>query len=151
VVLKVRGGGRGVPAAVRRGGRLRRQQCLVRRALVLGRPRRLRPPVTFSVWWPLCSYLNGELYGELYWRHIIRSFPLREGAHGGGERGRVQDVRGLRPEAIKLRAAGGEESAVVLWLCEGARGGCEHKVKFTGLTENPYMRLRVDPDSGSTL
>jgi hypothetical protein len=33
--------------------------------------------VTFSAWWPLCSYLNGELYGELYGRHIIRPFPLR--------------------------------------------------------------------------
>jgi hypothetical protein len=28
--------------------------------------------VTFSVWWPLCSYFDGDLYGELYGRHIYK-------------------------------------------------------------------------------
>jgi hypothetical protein len=32
-------------------------------------------------------------------------------------------VRGLRPEAAKLWAAGGGEEAVVRWLREGSRGG----------------------------
>jgi hypothetical protein len=49
---------------------------------------------------------------------------LREGARGGGEH-LQQEVRGLRPEAAKLRAAGGGEDAMVLWLREGARGGGE--------------------------
>jgi hypothetical protein len=32
-------------------------------------------------------------------------------------------VRGLRPEAATLRAAGGGEETVVLWLCEGETWG----------------------------
>ena len=54
---------------------------------------------------------------------------LREGARGGGEH-QPQEVRGLRPEGAKLRAAGRcEETAVVRWLREGARGGGEHQQK----------------------
>jgi hypothetical protein len=36
-------------------------------------------------------------------------------------------VRGLPAEVVKLRAAGGGEGAVVLWLREGARGGGGHR------------------------
>ena len=43
---------------------------------------------------------------------------LCEGLRGGGER-QQEDVRGLRPEGAKLRAAGGGGEAMELWLCEG--------------------------------
>ena len=51
-------------------------------------------------------------------------------------------VRGLRPEGAKLRAAGGGEEAVVLWLREGTRGGGERGQEVRGLRPEA-TRLRA--------
>jgi hypothetical protein len=55
------------------------------------------PQVTFSVWWPLCSYLNGELYGELYGRRIISNFPPARTAGGAPEGHGLQPSVPVRP------------------------------------------------------